>query len=272
MPIIRLTNIATAPGSKGYVRPLVDGPAENFRKDILGALYLFENGSAGSALSQFLDVSGNTPAHNGTHAESSVNPTRRSYGIEVNDAFGFLIDTGVKITARGHFIAVVKENMTTADNQYPTLFQTSDGPNGGPIIIMTRQTGSENDRRFAIIDKNSTELDVQQQLPVATSPTTSWNVIAYTWDGPNGLQRLESLRDTTGNVFDADFATYNATRVAANRTIQVGAKQYTTGLSTVKVLIGAIMVYTEDLGDDLVPTMQALGTHVGNHGVVINGL
>jgi hypothetical protein len=273
MPIIELLNIPTVAGGEDYAWPAVEGPAELFPKEHLAAFYLFENGSNGATLAPpYIDSSGNVPAHDGALIDTA--PVKQSYGVQASASF--FIGTGQVMSERGAVILAVRDFFALGDaSAFPVLFDTSEGSAGstigGPISIINHISGGTgNDNRIGIQDKDSTEATAFNLA--ATTVSTNWNIICFQWDGPAGTVRIRSLIDDSGDRYDADFITYNAARIAAGRTIQVGGRSYQSANPGVKVDIGLILVYVEDIGETLiVDTMNAAAAHMVARGQTVAG-
>lgn len=273
MPLLELTNMPDVAGDEDLAWDAVDGPAEIFLQEHLGAFYLFENGTDGAPLgAPYIDSSGNIPAHDGTLIGTA--PLKQSFGVAAGASF--FIETGLAMTDRGSVIMAVRDTFALADpNAFPVLFDTSEGAVGssvgGPIPLLNHISGGGGaDNRIGIQDKDATEATAVNLA--ATSPSTSWNIVCFDWDGPNGTVRIRTLVDDSGDRYDVDFIAYNAGRVAAGRTIQVGGRSYSSSALTVKVDIGLILVYLEDIGDTLIgEMMNAAAAHMAARGVTVNG-
>lgn len=116
-----------------------------FPADGLAGLYLFEDGDVDTAhVGSYLDSSGRQ--NNAELFSDFAAPVNRSYGLEVTDEAGLILNTGIPQTGEFTILACVNLTMDTVDNDgYPTY--TGDTGNRIPA---TRESYGDNSLRLAL--------------------------------------------------------------------------------------------------------------------------
>lgn len=156
MAFIRMN--ASADYSLSPLKKLILLNAFGFPRVGLKALYLFDEiATLGVPFAgPFLDASGN-----GNHATifpGRAGPIKRTYGIEITDQHGLILQTPVPMPDKHTIVAAMRSTMNTASvDGYPTLFgdagmgipgdktlahSTTSGPSGGRVIPTMELAGS----------------------------------------------------------------------------------------------------------------------------------
>jgi hypothetical protein len=168
----------------------------------MARLYLFENGSNGVSMTTFTDALGLANAT----IKLGANPTKQSYGAQITDTDGLVLDSGLIFPASGAVVMAIQHTVTVPTNQFLGLaapssnnFPATKGGNfgnaGAPYPNIWVDSGSGQQDTFGLLDHAGDEFgeNVRPHISTTKGAGSSWNVIAWRWNGTYGLTDLCTL-------------------------------------------------------------------------------
>lgn len=242
----------------------------------LAGLYLFEDGAVDAVhTSSFLDSSGRK--NNAVLFSDFAAPVNRSYGLEVTDVAGLILDTGIPQGADFTVVACLKNTIDTAPQDgFPTWF--GDIENGIPVN--KAGTGS-NSPRFApnmslSSDSNNNGLyGLLGMFPNGAS-RVSVNEVAYGRADEPAIISFKVSADSVDfstlsgfsySAVDPDIATAYAGS-AGNMTI--GLWTHGTYSTSITGQLYAFAIYERALSDvEISEAMAAMNSRVAARGITV---
>tara|TARA_B110000196_G_scaffold317906_1_gene332068 strand:- start:3734 stop:4555 length:822 start_codon:yes stop_codon:yes gene_type:complete len=245
-----------------------------FPADGLVGLYLFEDGDVDTAhAGVFLDSSGHK--NNASLFSDFAAPVNRSYGLEVTDAAGLIINTGLPQTSEFTIVGCYNLTMDTATEEgYPTLT----GDTGNKIPASKAATGSNNPRLALNVDLTGSKLSngVYSSAGVMINGSARASVPAgYGQSDQPAILALTVASDTvgiqtlSGYKFSAQDADILSGYAALDEEILIGLWKHG-ATSALSGRLYGFAIYERGLDDvEISEAMAAMNARVAARGVVV---
>lgn len=240
----------------------------------LAGLYLFEDGTVDTAhTGVFIDSSGRK--NDASLFSDFSAPVNRSYGLEVTNSAGLILNTGIPQTGDFTILACVNLTMDTVSAEgYPTYT----GDTGNKIPATKASTGSNSPRLALNVDLSGgghsngmysaggTLLggDVRVTIPYSRGGSEQPAIMALKVSGDSA-----ELRTLSGFEYSAQDADIPAGYAALDEEVVVGLWKHST-TSPLSGRLYGFAVYDRPLSDvEVAEAMAAMNARVAARGVVV---
>ncbi len=256
--------------------PVLKQTVLGFPGEGLAGLYLFEDGTVDAAhVGPFVDSSGRE--NDAVVYSDFAAPVNRSYGLEVTDGSGLIIDTGIPQGGEFTVVACLNNTMDSAVlDGYPTIF----GDTGNNIPANKSASGSNNPRlsiNMGLSGSSTNDIALFNNAGNLLNGATRVKVSESQYGSGNqpSILALTISADTVGfrtfsgfdhSITDADIsAAY--TGVAGTMAVGIWAHGSPDGISG---RLYGYAIYDRALSDtEIAEAMAAMNTRVAARGVVV---
>jgi hypothetical protein len=246
-----------------------------FPAEGLAGLYLFEDGSVDTAhTGEFLDSSGR--ANNASLFSDFSAPVNRSYGLEVTDGAGLILNSGIKQPSQFTILVCANLSMPTdSHNGYPTYTgdtgngipssKASSGNNSPRLAINTALQGADDSNGLYSANSEMLRGKARIRVPEGTYGSANQPALMALSVGLDSLM-FRTLSGFKAPVSDPDIQTGYA---AVNEDVLLGLWAHGSPGGISGRLYG-FAVYERALNDDeMSEAMAAMNTRVSARGVVV---